>query len=123
MAKFKVGDKVRVVKGHNEGDVGVVLDPWWQIAASDWPFVLFTKEDGTRDRADEDHMELVEDPTCEYAAQTTAISYPHRTEIVNGIWGSKEQAEHILARKKNSAFGLINIKLVKRKKAGPVEDA
>lgn len=123
MAKFKRGDKVRVVRGHNEGEVGVVTNPYWQIAANDWPFVLYDQEDGARGSADEDCMELVEDPSYEYSVQFTVKA----RKLPVGRWMSKSAAEQWLTdggtEGFDGAYGPWEKKLVKRKKAGPVEDA
>ncbi len=123
MAKFKKGDKVRVVKGHNEGAEGTVTNPYWQIAANDWPFVLFTDDQGNRHSADEDCMALVEDPTCEYSVQYTIKA----RKLPPARWMPKAAAEEWLnnggTHGFDGAYGPWEKKLVKRKKAGPIEDA
>lgn len=124
MSKFNKGDKVRVVKGLGEGQSGVVTDPCWQISQSDWPCVEFLKEDGTFSYADEDNMELTDDP-YEYAMQLTFGDTPRRIEN----WTTKEIAEEKLKwhgdgskSHADPVWGPWTAKLVKRRKAGPIED-
>lgn len=122
MAKFKAGDKVRVIKGHEEGASGVVTNPYWQIAANDWPFVLFTDDEGNRHSADDSNMVLVEDPTCEYSVQYTIKG----RKLPPTQWMSRDAAEEWLNNGGtygfDGAYGPWEKKLVKRRKAGEVEN-
>jgi hypothetical protein len=126
MSKFNKGDTVRVVRGHNKGEMGIVTNPYWQIAANDWPFVLYDQEDGTRGSADESDMELIEDPTFEYAMQRTIQG---RVQPIRS-WTNREHAERKLdfhgtgrTAEEDPTYGPWTAKIVKRRKAGPVEDA
>ena len=124
MAKFSKDDKVRVVKGECEGLVGVVVDPWWQISQSDWPCVEFLTDAGMYVYEDEDNMELAEDP-YEYAMQVTS----HGKVVPNydREWGTLEVAQERHERYTESWERLgrssyLSAKVVKRRKAGKVED-
>lgn len=118
MAKFGKGDKVRVFKGVHEGTTGVVADPCWQVSQSDWPRVEFTTEDGMYFYADEDEMELTEDP-YEYAVQI--ITGPRAGDLVP-LWSDRKDRQDFI----DDLYAYSDAhsyKLVKRLKAGPVIDA
>lgn len=123
MAKFNKGDKVRVFKGIHEGTTGVVADPWWQVSQSDWPRVEFTTGDGMYFYADEDEMELTEDPyeyNVEYTDLITGTVWLYRSLWEpNADWLKKKMAE----AEANVHKLDYTSRLVKRRKAGPVEDA
>lgn len=124
MAKFSKDDKVRVVKGVNEGSEGVVTDPWWQISQSDWPCVEFLTAEGFYGYADEDDMELTEDP-YEYASQATI--HGEVQQVASYDWATLEVAQERVDRytevwSRNGHGKYITAKVVKRRKAGKVED-
>jgi hypothetical protein len=122
VSKFNEGDKVRVVKGVHAGLSGVVTDPWWQLSQSDWPCVEFLKDDGTYTYADEDDMELTEDP-YEYAVMQTRVS--NGEDLVKRlVWGTlKEAQDDFGLMNRPSAVPVFTYRIVKRRKAGEIEDA
>lgn len=130
MAKFSKGDKVRAFKGVHEGLAGVVADPWWQISQSDWPLVKFLKEDGTYDFVDEDYMELAEDP-YEYNIEGTDL-ITGKVHLWRELWEPntdwlkrKLEERDDYDRKLLNAGGTLEYsrRMVKRRKAGEIEDA
>ena len=125
MSKFKEGDKVRVVKGLHAGVTGVVTEPSWVISQSDWPVVLFMDEEGFRFSAFEEDMELdagpVEDP-YEYAMMQTRVHDNHDyTDRL--VWGTLKEAQDDVDLMRPGNPGYFSYRVVKRRKAGPIEDA
>jgi hypothetical protein len=123
MAKFNKGDKIRVTKGLFEGRAGIITDPWWQISQSDWPCVEFVEPDGMFVYADEDDMELTEDP---YEYMVLRVYSAGGTQN-KGSWSTKAEAEAVFKALgltgADPTWGKWRAKVVKRRKAGPVEDA
>lgn len=125
MAKFSKDDKVCVVKGRLEGKSGIVTDPAWQVSQSDWPRVEFITEDGSLYfYADEEDMELAEDP-YEYAMQVT--NFGEVQLIASYEWTILDVAQERQKRyteiwEHNGHAKNITAKVVKRRKAGKVED-
>jgi len=125
MAKFSKDDKVRVVKGRLEGKSGIVTDPAWQVSQSDWPRVEFITEDGSLYfYADEEDMELAEDP-YEYAVEWTVKGSDVPRPILADRWGQRGSAERTIEfneRMFPDKMEKYTVRLVKRRKAGKVED-
>ena len=114
MSKFEKGDEVIVVKGLSAGKRGIVEDPWWQIAANDWPFVLAVDESGYRFSFDEDEAEA-RVHGYEYNIQRADGSFLYPS------WGEKWMIEDFFAALlEGSAFGTTSV-LVRRRKAGEIE--
>lgn len=119
MSKFKKGDAVRAIKGLQSGEFGIVVEPWYQPSASDWPCVIMERVDGSRFSAHHDEIELLDDP-YEYAILRTLVGSPERPRIVGEFWATREETNEGLL---NLSTDRVTYKLVKRKKAGPIEDA
>lgn len=121
MSKFNVGDKVRISRGVDTGLTGVVTVPAWQISQSDWPFVLFTDENGYRRSADENDLELAEDP-YEYGVLQTRVSTGEDLEN-RLVWGTLEEAQEDFGlMNRPSATPVFTYRIVKRRKAGRIEN-
>lgn len=127
MAKFKIDDRVVAVKGRNIGIMGRVTDPYFQISQSDWPFVHYKDENGVVHSDDESRLELFDDP-YEYALSMK--DHKDEWKVVGDImdrynrtpvWGALEPRERLLEWY-NKDFTHTEFKLVKRRKAGKVED-
>jgi hypothetical protein len=128
MGKFNEGDKVRILKGSgsaHEGKVGTVADPHWQISQSDWPLVKIDVGDGKYAFPDEDYCELAEDP-YEYAVEWTVKGSDTPVPITADRWVQRDSAERMIEfneRMFTDKMQEYTVKLVKRKKAGEIEDA
>lgn len=123
MTKFKVGDEVRVTEGLLAGETGVIVCPFWQKAASDYPEVIVEFGDGESSFVDIDYVELLEDP-YEYQVETSRNGVPitfYRLED----WGTKEDAEALLKTFTDSwelhKVDYLTARLVRRRKAGRIE--
>lgn len=123
MNKFNRGDLVVFTDGYYEGRQGVVTDPFWQISASDWPSVEVRFTDGKFGYADENNISLVADP-YEYAVQRFFGKVPRTVKVDE--WTTLESAntqiESLGTKGSDPTWGDWTAKLVKRKKAGRIED-
>jgi hypothetical protein len=122
-AKFKRGDLVVFMKGQYEGRKGIVTDPWWQISQSDWPCVEVQFTDETFGYGQDEEIELVEDP-YEFAVQRFFGRAPRQVKPEE--WTTLDVATVQLCalglKGTDPTWGDWTAKLVKRRKAGRIED-
>lgn len=134
MSKFKVGQEVIFSKGDLKDVKGVVHNPFWQVSQSDWPEVIvefYDEQEQFRSLfVDIDDVRPAEDP-YEYNIETTDLITGHTSLFKSTVW---EPDTEWLERKKEAldeydkrllnAGGELEYtrRLVKRRKAGRIED-
>lgn len=123
MAKFNTGDLVIFASGQYEGRQGVVTDPWWQISQSDWPCVEVQFTDGKFGYGDDKEIELVADP-YEYAVQRFfgRMPRPVKADEWTSLDRATVQIDALGLHGTDPTWGDWTAKLVKRRKAGRIED-
>jgi hypothetical protein len=72
-----------------------------------------------------DYIQELEASGYEYGVENTMIAYPHTKSILDNKWfDDKDKADYHMDRyKRMTHHSLTNLRVVKRRKAGPVEDA
>lgn len=130
---FKVGQEVIFSKGDLKDVRGVVTTPFWQVSQSDYPEVILDYRDDQGNLhglfVDIDDVRPAEDP-YEYALWFHYSYLDEPTLPQEHMWNTKEAAEACLrsfqgmVRKSESTSTPIThkVKIVKRRKAGPIED-
>lgn len=123
MSKFNTGELVVFSTGPHAGRKGIVTNPWWQISQSDWPEVEVQFTDGGFGYGKDEDIELVED-RYEYATQKFYGKTP-RT-IHEDEWTTEEVARGRFNATSSPGvdptWGAYTVRLVKRRKAGRIED-
>jgi len=126
MSKFKVGQEVIFSHGDLEDVKGVILNPHFQISQSDWPEVVVQYGDDRRFFVDIDKVRPAEDPYEYNIERTSGIT--GRTSMCFGMDGWDDDREAVEGDFKDYLEGdgatMLGAKfrMVKRRKAGPVED-
>lgn len=128
MSKFEVGQEVLFDVGYNYGMKGVVVDPHYQVSQSDWPEVVVQYGE-RRLFVDIDDVRPAVDP-YEYNIEGTDV-VTGKTHIWRTTWeptpdwlrGEVEKRDAYDRQLRNAGGSPeYTRRLVKRRKAGPVED-
>jgi len=124
MSKFKAGQEVIFSKGNQKDVKGVVYIPSYQVSQSDWPEVIVEYGGGWRVFVDIDDVRPAEDP-YEYAVEWTVKGSDVPRPILADRWVTRDSAERTIEfneRMFPDKMQVYTVRLVKRRKAGPVED-
>lgn len=115
-----MGQEVIFSKGEDKDVRGVVHTPFWQVSQSEYPEVIIELADGTGVFVDIDDVRPAEDP-YEYNLEVPWSSRDNH--ILYDDWADKELIESMYRQmlEHRMADNIDDVKIVKRKKAGPIE--